>query len=102
MGEGYRLDSENSGILSCRQEGGSGKRTFQPQGTAAQRSGDKNRGLSGYQTGRREGSMEGRTIGWGQGVQGLSVEPRRLDFTWAAGSSWAAWRGRGVASRGMV
>lgn len=46
--------------------------------------------------------MEGRTIGWGQGVQGLSVEPRRLDFTWAAGSSWAAWRGRGVASRGMV
>lgn len=44
VGKGFRLGSENSGILSYRQEGGSGKRMFPREGTTEQKPADEDSG----------------------------------------------------------
>lgn len=65
VGEGFGLGSEKSGILLCRQEGGSGKRIFQPVGTAERRPGDEDSGgclatrLAGAWSPRRGGQVVG-------------------------------------------
>lgn len=80
MGEGFRLGSENSGILSYRPEGGRGKRTFQREGTTEQKPADEDSGgclatrLAGEGFPQRAGQVVAVRIGGA-----LSMGPRYLD-----------------------